>query len=593
MLLGTLLPAQIFAEPVHLGPDFYFENLRAHCELIIIPASLKTKRPLSIRTIQQRSDWRPCSELSLSRGYSNEVVWLRTRIINDTNLDQILFLESTPPWISEVDVFQVNEKGTILFQRSYGSGRPFYERDFAVPPIYAPITVRQKSTDEVYVRLHSQGSLPINLAIHSTESFEKDRTFWSTFNGILMGGVALLILYNLAVYWSIRDPDYLVYVLFAFWGTLFLGAVYGYNFQFFWPAWPEAHLRITWISIGLGSASMILMARRFLNLKTYMPWAAKGFLVLIYSGLLIAALAWPFAHSRLLQIIANGHGVLSAFLSLGVTGYGVVRKLPGSRIFLGAWLFLLMSLASIGLVNRGVFEFSETLHRAGGFALIANLTLLSFALADKIRQIHREKDRAEERTRRILEASKADLERKVARRTADLEQARQSAEYLASIDVLTGLKNRRALFELGRALLSTSQESESPLTDILLDLDHFKIINDTHGHATGDEVLRTVGGILGDAVDGHDVVGRLGGEEFLILRAGEGMNEASTFAEALREQIDSLGFPVSDGILSTSASFGLADVRKDERLEDVLTRADAALYAAKDQGRNQVVQFGN
>ncbi|MCB1303694.1 MAG: diguanylate cyclase [Leptospiraceae bacterium] len=541
--------------------------------------------------IRGREGWRACRDISLSRGYAQDVVWIRATLQNDTGKNTTYYLESTPTWISKVTVYQFGSDGRLEFKRDYGADLPFYDRDFAVPPVYAALTLEGGRKNVIYVRLQSEGSLPVNLVLHSRKSFEKDRTFWSTFNGIILGGVLLLVLYNLGIFWSLRDWDYLVYVIFTLWAAIFLGSVYGYSFQFFWPESPDMHLRITWVAVSLGSATIYLFVRQFLNLKTYMPRTALVFLGLFYVAVLTGILSWPLAHNPLLQKVSNGMGVAATALVLSVSIYGVLRRLPGARVFLAALFFLLLSLMSIGLMNRGLFEFSEGVHRASGVALMMNLSLLSFALAAKIRAIHREKERAESRARKILEASRDDLERRVARRTAELEQARQTAEYLASIDVLTGIKNRRALIDLGRVLLERSSEANTPLSAILMDLDHFKEINDSHGHGVGDTVLEAVGELLTELVEGHDVVGRLGGEEFLIIRANGTEIVAARFAEQVRRQIEMLNIPLERGGLMVTASFGVSEWIEGQSLEELIECADRALYCAKDRGRNRVVQF--
>ncbi|GGR99736.1 GGDEF domain-containing protein [Deinococcus sedimenti] len=151
---------------------------------------------------------------------------------------------------------------------------------------------------------------------------------------------------------------------------------------------------------------------------------------------------------------------------------------------------------------------------------------------------------------------------------------------LAHLDDLTGLPNRR---QLGR-WLAGGLETGEPLSVILLDLDHFKRVNDTYGHDVGDDVLRHVAGLLRRSVRSGDQVGRWGGEEFLMLVRGD-LGAAQTVAQRLRAQLD--GAPHRQAG-SVTVSCGIAPARSGEAAHELLRRADEALYAAKRAGRDAV-----
>lgn len=164
--------------------------------------------------------------------------------------------------------------------------------------------------------------------------------------------------------------------------------------------------------------------------------------------------------------------------------------------------------------------------------------------------------------------------------------------HLAMTDSLTQVPNRRALMEhAGHAL---ARRSGSPLALLMIDVDNFKLINDTHGHPAGDEVLRKVAGRLVGRLRGHDLLGRYGGEEFCVIAPDTDTGGALTLAESLRETIASSSFATECGELSVSISIGISHCPSDvtRELKDVLAEADAALYAAKQAGRNKVVCCG-
>ncbi len=155
-------------------------------------------------------------------------------------------------------------------------------------------------------------------------------------------------------------------------------------------------------------------------------------------------------------------------------------------------------------------------------------------------------------------------------------------------DALTGMLSRDHVMLLLRQLVEESNHKPKPVCVVMADLDHFKRVNDTYGHAAGDQVLRDVAARMQGALRGHDAVGRYGGEEFVVVLNGAGLAVARTVAERIRQRV--AAEPVSaDGVsIPITISQGLAEVLPGETVEAVLKRADDALYAAKHNGRDRV-----
>lgn len=158
---------------------------------------------------------------------------------------------------------------------------------------------------------------------------------------------------------------------------------------------------------------------------------------------------------------------------------------------------------------------------------------------------------------------------------------------LATLDPLSGILNRRAFFERADEAVA-ALAPEGVLSMILFDVDHFKRINDVYGHATGDLVIRAIGGLR--APPGA-IVGRIGGEEFALVLPDVPLDGATSVAEYLRDQINGLDMEAGGEPLSVTASFGVAELSAGEAIADTQRRADAALYHAKNSGRNRVSTF--
>ena len=198
-----------------------------------------------------------------------------------------------------------------------------------------------------------------------------------------------------------------------------------------------------------------------------------------------------------------------------------------------------------------------------------------------------------------LEAANQQLDAQVREQTAELrkradlletqklelEQKSQALERLSVTDPLTGLPNRRALDESLSQELERSLRYGQPLTVVIMDVDHFKQVNDAHGHAVGDLVLQRFASVMGTQIRANDMVGRWGGEEFLLLCPCTGAEGGLSLAEKLRALLAAQEF---DGLGGRTASFGVATLREGDTLQSLLSRADAALYEAKRRGRNRV-----
>jgi diguanylate cyclase (GGDEF)-like protein len=172
-----------------------------------------------------------------------------------------------------------------------------------------------------------------------------------------------------------------------------------------------------------------------------------------------------------------------------------------------------------------------------------------------------------------------------------LERARlfQEVQGLALTDPLTGLQNRRSLFELGRVEFARARRMNRPFCCMMLDLDRFKQVNDTYGHPVGDQVLREFASRCKSSVREMDLIGRYGGEELIVLLPETDRKTALQVAERLRATVAATPVKILDKEISVTTSIGVATQDENTtQLETLIARADQAMYIAKHRGRNQV-----
>ena len=307
--------------------------------------------------------------------------------------------------------------------------------------------------------------------------------------------------------------------------------------------------------IGLGLA----FSRRQPTLEDMPVWETR-FVV----SLAVVSLVWGVGGWYVMPWHSPLHQALVYFYLMGVAG-GAVATYSAHALASAVAVFALMLPVTVAFALQDVLELRAL--AAGGvlyiLAALRSTRTLGFFL------------------RRTLTLS------------YELNQAYGRARELARTDELTGLANRRAFVEMGAAAVDQARRYNRALALVMFDIDYFKRINDTHGHAAGDEVLRAVARVIKETARVADTPGRLGGEEFALLLPETGAAAATALAERLRRDVAALVVPHNGTELRCTCSFGVAE--RDQavfNLDALLGKADAALYLAKAQGRNQVYQGG-
>ena len=311
-------------------------------------------------------------------------------------------------------------------------------------------------------------------------------------------------------------------------------------------------------------------------------------------GLSFGALAWL---TRLVQFVPNswigralpllvmalGLCFVTAFAAIGqwvtpsITPFVIgvlacslaiyLRPLSAAWLLAGAYLLFAYAMRVTQLDPESLL-----FNRLNGLAAVAMAWVLSFLMWRNFTTISLQQEQLE----------KANTE---------LQNKQRELLRLTRLDGLTGLYNRSTFVELSRQELARAQRQSSNTTILLLDLDFFKRVNDTWGHPAGDAVLKNVAFVANNTVRATDLVGRLGGEEFLILLPNTSLEAARVLAEKLRANMERHPTPWESTVIKATISIGLASTSAEENrdYDKLYTAADKALYKAKERGRNQVV----
>jgi len=235
----------------------------------------------------------------------------------------------------------------------------------------------------------------------------------------------------------------------------------------------------------------------------------------------------------------------------------------------------------------GALSPSDSVIQAQEFIFI--MTLMALGLSALLSQL-RTKQAELATSNQHLDELNRDLEARVAQRTAELRLLNAKLEEIALTDALTGLSNRRALIDLARTEVGHSRRHGRPLAVMMIDIDHFKSINDRYGHHAGDKVLQRVAAVIKRVIRSSDTPVRYGGEEFVVLAPETGQAGALDLAERITQALRRETIETDHQIIGITASCGVAILDKDDQdPEQLLKRADEAMYAAKLAGRDRVV----
>jgi len=527
-------------------------------------------------------------------GYSESAYWLRCNLSAPTASSW--FLEIAYPSLDSVQVFTPDRHGNYRMQEASDhlpfSARPYPHRNYVFPLELNP------GQTTLYLRVRSDGTLTIPATLWVPEAFHKQDTGIYTVLAIYYGMFIALGLYNLLLFFSLRDHVYLEYVLFITSIAIGQASLNGLGNQFLWPDWPVWGNVALPVGFALSGLFGALFTRSFLVTPANVP--RLNLLNWLFIGWFTVAILAHLYSYRLASEMTSLGGVGYSLFAWWVGLYCLIRhKQISARYFLLAWTLLIIGVCAMGARNFGWVPTSFFTTYAIQIGSSLEMLLLSFALAQRIHTVRKEKHLAQAETlatkqqmEEVLQGNEQKLEARVKVRTNELEvvndRLRDSEQALAKVarqDPLTGLGNRIALHDELNAALERARRAQTGVAVLLIDLDNFKPINDTYGHAVGDNVLVGVAQRLKISVRKSDSVIRIGGDEFVVIM--EGLQVIDHAKALIAKLLQLLAEPLNaSGILvHVGASIGMSRFPEDgATIQDLMDKADTFMYAAKAAG---------
>ena len=502
----------------------------------------------------QAGQFTPGTSPALSFGIGAKPVWIQFALDNPAAAPVQKRLAIEIAWLDRIELYIRNPDGSLTIHH-VGDRQPYAQR-----PVASRYFVFDHAfgagTSEVFVRVETPDPMVVPIRLLDPET-SHDRQMQQAFSyGIVYGFLLALMAYNAILYLSLRSTRYLLYALYLAMFVAMNVAYTGHGYAWLWPdslAWQQWSNPILMFLYG---TSGLVFAIRFLDLRVYFPRARKAVIAFCatFGALLVAAFLLDSQKLALLAAFTFAILFTAVMLFLGVISVRAGQK--PAKYFLIAALAGMAGALLTALSTWGFIPYNSWTFRAVEIGMLIDATLLALALGYQFRVGQEERLRAER---------------------------------LAQLDPLTGLNNRRAFYDKTGALWSQAVRHGHATSVMLLDIDRFKQINDVHGHAHGDDVLKAVTQVLKTSIREEDVLARWGGEEFIVFLPETGREEGMALAERLRTRIAALRVPAEAGETMLTASFGIAQVEGHHAtLDALIASADECLYQAKQRGRNQV-----
>jgi diguanylate cyclase (GGDEF)-like protein len=520
-------------------------------------------------------------------GLSRSAFWLRYALESTGTTPQRLYLQLGNQEIADAALF-VTVGGRLLRTEWTGARVPARVRPVRESTLVLPFELPARSRAVLYLRVTADGVpviVPARVTNDAALAVARNHELWQ--NGALAGAFGALFAGHL-VLWALRRirlHGLFALLLLTAWAGLTARNGFGPTYLYPDLTWPQRQGVL--VALGLSAVLMLQFTRGFLDTRQAPQLDRLLARALAAGGLMLAA-AWllPLSWSLPLDLaLFSLVPPLCAWAAWRMWRRGV----RAARFHLAAQVLTGTTLFHYGLILAGLLPWTVAASNSVTVGIAAAALLLSLALADRHGLAQAAASQADAGTRRALEERREELERTVEQRTAELEQARNHAEYLATTDPLTGIYNRRGLLPLLTREVELAQRAKQPLSLIAFDIDYFKRINDEFGHAEGDRILQEVVSAARFIVRSPDLFGRVAGEEFALVLRDTAPGIARDVAERIRACIAER-VRVGPDAHAMTASFGVATLSGVVDTADALQRAAAAgIDRAKNRGRNRVV----
>ncbi len=613
--LILLLCISVFLSPMALAAKSLILTESTADELDLAPwtTQFQASDSLDFRALPPFGDprWQPI-EQGGKRGVGAKALWLRFDIDVRGNAENRI-LSINNPLLDNVRLYHL-VNGNLMSELHLGDSLPFESRPLRSTQYLYPFQLKPWQQHSFFLRIDTEGSAHVPMSLVSPGRLSQLSESRSLAHGFQLGILTAIGLFSLFVALASGSFSYSYYSAYVLSMTLLVATIQGVAFRYLWPNWPAMQAWVIPFLLPLVMCFALMFAEKVLQLKYH---NIRMLRICRFSAAfsLFLALLSPFV-SYNLAIYCDIVALLG--ISLVLLSFALIQAFRGQKLarlyFLG-WIVLLAGTAVSSLIYLGIIKIQvDPLSPAMlgvTFEIVFMAAVLAIRYSDERKSKLRIQHEALEQAQRIREAredalkmeaeTNERLEDMVQERTLELEialrelnEVNQKLTEQTTIDSLTGVKNRAAFDKRLQAEGRISRRQQTPMAVLMLDIDHFKRINDQYGHLAGDQTLR----VIADSMSSHlkrptDLVSRFGGEEFAIILPSTDNEGALAVAENIRRGIEELAIHWESQNIPLTLSIGVSCniIESEDHPLELLEQADRALYQAKHQGRNRVCLF--
>jgi diguanylate cyclase (GGDEF)-like protein len=486
-------------------------------------------------------------------GHIYSVVWIKFTVYTTSGDTAPRVIELAYPFADSVRLYSPKPGGgfreSVSGDHTPLSARAIPDRMFLFPAEPAP-----GAETTYYMRYQNLGLVSLPLSIWRDDALRYSREREMLLLGGYYGCLFALLLFNLALFAGIRARVYLAYVVYTASMIYFMATQNGLANLYIYPEWPLIADKSNYLSVLLAATSIMLFARMYLAVGVVAPRIDRWLHPLQWIGVVLI-ITLPLLPRQFVFWTTMFYGiiVISAVYFVALYNWLVAHSRPAAYVSVAITLPV-VGAAFLFARNFGFFPVNWVTEHGLQIGTMFEMLVLSLGLAEQIAVIRRE---------------------------------REEAQRAAAEDTLTGLANRARLDALLPQILARARRAGHRVGVLWVDLDDLKPINDRHGHAAGDTLLRRVAERMREIVRGNDVVARVGGDEFVVV--AEARDNDDDFSALAARLNDGISLPIEHGLVQirASASIGVAVFPDHAQTEaELLICADRAMYEAKAAGRN-------
>jgi diguanylate cyclase (GGDEF)-like protein len=482
---------------------------------------------------------------------SREPRWWRLRVSTAVAARDSPYLVLQAPYQNRVEAWLPGAR-QALRRSVFGNDA---DPAFSARALTVPLPQGLSADQVIYLRVHTLGSSPMPVAILPLAELHRQDMAHIAWRTSILTTLVVLSILALGFWAGIEERGYLFLALTLMSQLLYLASMGG---ELRGLEWLGSRLgEDPRLARAFGMLSVIasnLFIGFYLDLRHRRPWMMRilDLCSLVIAGLLVATL---LSTATVIPQLGNLVLLVATLTVMAAAVAGTLQRHRPAYFLLLSWLPMMLLIGFRVAELLGWWAGPAWLIHAFplGFAMAG--LVLTFGLADKLQQLRRDRDHASQ---------------------------------LAASDALTGVLSRSAVLARMQQVVDAAHAGNAPMSVVFFDIDHFKQINDRHGHLVGDQCLRLIALRCRNRLRSGDCLGRYGGDEMLVVLPDTALEQALQVAEHLREAVNNRPLTVGGHVIEASLSLGVAQLGPAESYERLLERVDTALYSSKSAGRDRV-----